>query len=88
MILYSQGCNFISNSAYDSNQRTQTGLQSCESFHIYNKSSKEHYWSPCDGSVKSGGPLCCIKSHKLRSNQVYRTKCLRQDVGAISITEV
>ena len=29
-----------------------------------------------------------ILSQKLRSNQAHRTKCLRQDVGAISITEV
>ena len=37
MILYSQGCIFISKSAYDSNQRTQIGgCKRCESFH-YNK---------------------------------------------------
>ena len=36
MILYSHGCIFISKSAYDSNQRTQRGLQRCDSFH-YNK---------------------------------------------------
>ena len=23
------------------------------------RSSKEHHGSPCDGSVKSAGPLCC-----------------------------
>ena len=40
-------------------------------------------------SVKSAGPLCChAYSHKLRSNQAHRTKCLRQHVGGISMTEV
>ena len=53
------------------------------------RSSKEHHGSPCDGSVKSAGPLCChTYSHKLRSNEAHRTKCLRQDVGGISMTEV
>ena len=28
-----------------------------------------------------------IDTHKLRSNQAQRTKCLRQDVEAISLTE-
>ena len=36
VLLYSHGCIFISKSAYDSNQRTQTGVARCESFH-YNK---------------------------------------------------
>ena len=49
------------------------------------RSSKEHHGSPCDRSVKSGGPLYC---HKLRSNQAHRTKYLLQDVGAISTIEV
>ena len=46
------------------------------------RSPKEHHGSPCDGSVKSAGPLCCHT--QMGNNQAHRTKCLWQDVGTIS----
>ena len=53
-------------------------------FHFYaeTRSRKEHHGSPCDGSVKSAGPLCCHT--QMGNNQAHRTKCLWQDVGTIS----
>ena len=35
-------------------------------FQVITRSSKEHHGSPCDGSVKSVGPLCCHTSIALR----------------------
>ena len=46
------------------------------------RSPKEHHGSPCNGSVKSAGPLCCHT--QMGNNQAHRTKCLWQDVGTIS----
>ena len=51
-------------------------------FKIKQEAPKEHHGSPCDGSVKSAGPLCCHT--QMGNNQAHRTKCLWQDVGTIS----
>ena len=37
----------------------ETVLSSTEVGGYVTRSSKEHHGSPCDGSVKSAGPLCC-----------------------------
>ena len=66
---------------YHSSKPSPTGKPFCTIVNI-TRNPKEHHGSPCDGSVKSAGPLCYHT--QMGNNQAHRTKCLWQDVGTIS----